>query len=220
MPSRSSELTSVKRGPRPRAGRRRRRRRRPSPGSARSRSHEAARQHLLAGRLDDRVRLAGEERLVDLEARGLEHGAVDDDLVTRTQLENVVQDHVADSDLCDTPSRTTRARGELKTASSSRVRLARSSWTMPMSALAIRTPPNSASCSCPTARITTRRPPSRKLNGVITFERMICPTVRLRVSGMSFARPDSRRSATSASVRPIRVPGSSSSTCASATQAN
>ena len=42
--------------------------------------------------LVDGIGLAGEQRLVDLEPLGLDDSAVDDDLVARTELDDVVED--------------------------------------------------------------------------------------------------------------------------------
>jgi hypothetical protein len=52
---------------------------------------EAAGHHLAAGRLLQRVGFAGEQRLVHLEVGGLDHLAVDDDLVAGTDLDDVVE---------------------------------------------------------------------------------------------------------------------------------
>src|SRR6266511_2679173 len=100
-------------------------------------------------------------------------------------------------------SRTSRTCGALSTASWSRVRLARSSWMMPMSALLTRTMPNSASCGCPTARMTTSSTPRIALNRVKTFARTISPNVRLVRSELVFVAPCATRSWTSAAVRPV-----------------
>ena len=62
----------------------------------------------------------------------------------------------ADRDLGDRPSRTTRARGALSTASRSRVRLARTSWTMPMAEFATMTRPNKPFCQRPVSRMHTK----------------------------------------------------------------
>ena len=101
------------------------------------------------------------------------------------------------------PSRTTRTRGSLSTASWSSVRLARTSWTMPMRALLTSTMPNSASCGCPTARITTSSTPKMALKRVKMFARRISPNVRLVRSPVAFVSPRSTLSRTSAPVRPV-----------------
>ncbi len=74
---------------------------------------------------------------------------------------------------------------------------------MPIRVFAIRTPPNSASFSGPTIRITTSSEPTRKLNRVKTFALTISATVRVGASGTSLRSPLATRSATSAEVRPI-----------------
>ena len=85
---------------------------------ARARDDEAAREHLRPRRLVDRVRLSGEQRLVDLEAVADRTIAVGRHLVAGAQLDEVVEHHVLDRDLEHVlPSRTTRARGALSTAS-------------------------------------------------------------------------------------------------------
>ncbi len=61
--------------------------------------HEASRQHLGIGDLVDRVALPGEQRLVDLEAVGGAHDAVARDLVTESQLEQVVEHDRLDRDV-------------------------------------------------------------------------------------------------------------------------
>ena len=59
---------------------------------------ETAREHLIAGPLDDRVGLASEQRLVDLQAGRFEHVAIDDELVAGAELDDVVGDDVGASD--------------------------------------------------------------------------------------------------------------------------
>ena len=66
-----------------------------------ARDHDAARQHLGVDRLVDRVRLAGEQRLVELETVGGAHDAVGRNLVARTQLEQVVEDDRLDRALVE-----------------------------------------------------------------------------------------------------------------------
>ena len=53
---------------------------------------EAARHHRIPRRLDDRVGLPGQQRLVDLETGGAQRGAVHDDLVAAGQVQHVVLD--------------------------------------------------------------------------------------------------------------------------------
>ena len=66
---------------------------------ARAGRHERARQHLVVLVLLDGVALAGEQRLVELEARRGEHIAVDHDLVTRAEFKDVIGHDLADTDL-------------------------------------------------------------------------------------------------------------------------
>ncbi len=73
------------------------------PVGARAGRHEAPGQQPVPGLLDDRVRLAGEEGLVDLERGGLDHPAVDDDLVAGAELDHVVDDDVRLVDLRPRP---------------------------------------------------------------------------------------------------------------------
>ena len=60
---------------------------------------DAARQHFVARRLGDRIRLAGEQRLVELEPVGRGHDAVGRDLVARAQHDEVVEHDLLDRDL-------------------------------------------------------------------------------------------------------------------------
>ena len=100
------------------------------------------------------------------------------------------------------PSRTTRTRGVLSTANRSSVRLARSSWTIPIAELATITPPNRAFCQRPVAIVARNSATSRPLNGVTMFARRIAATVRLVGRSTVFARPASTRRCTSADVSP------------------
>ena len=68
------------------------------PVGPRARRDEAARQHLVADRLVLGVGLAGQQRLVQLQAMGLDDPSVDDHLLARTQHEHVVQDDLLDLD--------------------------------------------------------------------------------------------------------------------------
>ena len=163
------------------------------PDAAAPGDHEAARQHLVADRLGDRVGLAGEQRLVDLEARLLEHHAVDDAPGRRaggsttsswtSSLDGDLDHHAvaADVGLGGVEQRQS-VEGPLgpellDDADERRWRPAR-----------CRTGRRRYS---PTARMTTRRMPSRKLNGVTTLARMIWATVRL--VGSSARRWSARR---------------------------
>ena len=69
--------------------------------AAGTRDHEAAGQHLVVGRLVERVALTGEQRLVDLETARRPDHAVTRDLVARPQLEQLVDDDVLDRDVAD-----------------------------------------------------------------------------------------------------------------------
>ena len=73
-----------------------------------------------------------------------------------------------------------------------------------MRVFAMTTPPNSASFSGPTTRITTNSEPTMKLNRVKTLALMISATVRVGASGTSLRSPRAARSAASAEVRPTR----------------
>ena len=55
---------------------------------------EAAREQRVAGMLGHEVRLAGEQRLVDLHAALADHGAVDHHLVAGVQVEDVAEHHL------------------------------------------------------------------------------------------------------------------------------
>ena len=66
---------------------------------ARTRRYEGSRQHFVARRLQGRIRLAGQQGFVDLQPRGLERLAVHDDLVSRAEIQDVVQNHLRNGDL-------------------------------------------------------------------------------------------------------------------------
>ena len=82
------------------------------------------------------------------------------------------------------------------------MRLARSSWTIPISAFATSTNPNSASCTGPTTMMIASIAPRIALNRVKMFARTIWATVRVVAAGTSFVRPSATRAATSAGERP------------------
>ena len=65
------------------------------PVGAAARDDEASRHHPVAHILGDRIRLAGEQRLVDLEVVLLDDVSVDDDLVAWAELDDVVEHHFA-----------------------------------------------------------------------------------------------------------------------------
>ncbi len=102
-----------------------------------------------------------------------------------------------------TPSRTTRARGAFRMARRSRVRLARSSWTMPIAEFATITPPNRPFCHWPVARMMTSNDSNRPLNTVKTLARTISRGVRLVGLSKALVRPAATRSSTSSAVSPL-----------------
>ena len=88
------------------------------------------------------------------------------------------------------PSRTTRARGALSTASRSSVRLARSSWTMPMSDVGDEDDAERGVLDRPDDEDRPRASmPRMALKRVKTFARTISPMVRLVRSPVSFTSP-------------------------------
>ena len=115
---------------------------------ARPGDHEAARQQPIADLLVHRLGLAGEQRLVGLQARAGPHHPVGHQLVAGAQVDQIVGTTSSTAISCGAPSRITRTWGALSTASRSSVRLARSSCPMPTSALVTSTMPNRASCGC------------------------------------------------------------------------
>ena len=154
-------------------------------------------------RLCDRIGLAGEQRLVDLEpvarlarcrrpAPGRRRAARTDRRARRRR----------PRPRAASPSRTTRALGAESTASRSRVRLARHSCTMPMSVLNSRTKPKSASCPSPNTRISTNIVPRIALNRVSTFARTISPSVRLVRSSAALTLSAPLRDLARRSLRP------------------
>ena len=101
------------------------------------------------------------------------------------------------------PSRTTRPTGALSTASRSRVRFARYSCTIPMSAFPMRTNPNNPSAGEPNTRISASIVPRIALKRVNTLARTIWATVRLVRAPLAFVSSRATRSATSFPVRPV-----------------
>jgi hypothetical protein len=83
------------------------------------------------------------------------------------------------------------------------VRFARYSWTIPMSALPIRTKPNNPSAGDPNTRISASIVPRIALKRVKTFARTIWVRVRLVRAPLSFVCPCATRASTSAAVRPL-----------------
>ena len=100
------------------------------------------------------------------------------------------------------PSRTARATGALSTASWSSLRLASTSWTIPIAELTTMTMPNSPSAGDPNTRISTSIVPRMALKRVNTLARTISVSVRLVRSPASLTSPRATRSATSAAVSP------------------
>ena len=100
------------------------------------------------------------------------------------------------------PSRRTVACGASTIASESRVRLARSSETMPITALMIITPPKMPSRRSPNSSTITDAATMIALNNVRTFSRMIDATERDVRSFTRLTAPRATRSATSAALRP------------------
>lgn len=87
-------------------------------------------------------------------------------------------------------------------ASLSSVCLARISWTMPMTLLAMMSRPNIPLINEPVAKTMSSKTPRIALIRVNTLARTICPTVRVTRSGISLLLPSATRCATSASVKP------------------
>ena len=95
----------------------------------------------------------------------------------------------------------------------SSVRLARTSWMMPIAELATMTRPNRPFCQRPVARMTTNRVSSRPLKNVKMLVRRISLTERLVFDWTALVRPSRTRSATSGCVSPddgVRMVGRSS----------
>ena len=102
---------------------------------------------------------------------------------------------------CSVPSRSARAWGATRSAIRSSVRLARTSWVIPMAVFEIRMAPNSASAGLPAARIRIRNTSRIRLNSVSVFERTMLAYDRLDAGG-SRGPIACRRAAASAWVRP------------------
>ncbi len=71
------------------------------PGPSRTGDHEAAGHELVARLLHDGIRLAGEQRLVDLQRIATDDLAVGDDLAARAELHDVVEHDLVDAELVD-----------------------------------------------------------------------------------------------------------------------
>jgi hypothetical protein len=104
---------------------------------------------------------------------------------------------------CSTPLRMTRAVGAVSTARRSSARLPRSSCTMPIGVLTIRTSPKSASWIGPMTRIATSNRPIRILKRVKTLVTRIDATDRLLTDGTVFTSPRRRRASTCSDLSPV-----------------
>ncbi len=105
------------------------------------------------------------------------------------------------------PSRRTRGRASPMIASRSRVRLARTSWTMPIAVLTTMISPNRPSGTTgPITTMTAKSAPMIALKRVRTLARTISATERLARTGTSLVLPAAMRAATSAAVRPSSSP--------------
>ena len=108
---------------------------------------------------------------------------------------------IASADISTSPpTRRTSAFGSTSTVSLSSVCLARSSCTMPMSALRTMTTPNSASAGCPNTRITASIAVMMALNLVKMFPPRMLATERDSRRVSTLTRPSATRSATSSAV--------------------
>ena len=100
------------------------------------------------------------------------------------------------------PSRRTRKSDATRIESLSKVRLARSSVTMPIPVLMMMTKPNTASRQDPVTSTSTMAARMMPLNRVKTLARMISANERDVESLTLLVRPDSTRASTSARLRP------------------
>jgi len=66
---------------------------------ARPGDHETARQQAITGPLVHRLGLAGQQRLISLQARAGPHDPVGDQLVTGAHIDQIIGDHLVDGDL-------------------------------------------------------------------------------------------------------------------------
>ncbi len=103
---------------------------------------------------------------------------------------------------CSMPSRRTRGLASPTTASWSRVRLARSSWTMPTPVFASATTPKRPSRQFPKIMISAKSTAMTALNKVKVLALTIWPSVRLVACSTSLPSPRASRSATSRAVSP------------------
>ena len=100
------------------------------------------------------------------------------------------------------PSRTTAVVGAWSTARRSSVRLARTSWAMPMTELITSTTANRASPTRPVISTATASTLSSALKRVRTLARTISPTVREVLVSTAFVRPSASRARTSSALSP------------------
>ena len=159
--------------------------------------------HLVAVGLRDGIGLAGQVRLVDLQAgrwtASCRRPAPDRRCAARSGRPAPRRPSGSRS---TSPSRTTRVVGELSSASRSSFRLARYSCTMPIAELTTSTTPNSPSASDPVLRISTNSAPRIALNRVKTLVLKITHSDRDDAWLVALTCPRATRSATSAAVRP------------------
>ena len=123
-----------------------------------ARDDDRARQRLVAAALVDGIGLAGEHRLVDLQARASEHHGIGRHLVAGPQDEDVVERRRRAGAISSLGAVAAHAaRGAFRSASRSSAAFARNSWTQPMIAFANAARPNSASCHRPSTRRTRKQ---------------------------------------------------------------
>ena len=165
---------------------------------------DRAGQHLGPRSLVDGVRLAGQERLVDLQAV---RGDAPDRRRAPGRPPAAAPGRRAPPRRPRAPVLRRRAppspRGAFRTARRSRVRLARSSWMMPMAAFQTMTRPKSASAGDPTTSTATNSTPRMALKRVRTLARMMAESGRLVCSSTRLTWPAATRSATCAAVSPV-----------------
>ena len=164
--------------------------------------YEAARHHLVARVLVDRIRLAGEQRLIELEPLGGQYVTINDHLVSWREHEHIVLDDLVNVELGPHAVAHGVRAGAFNTARRLSSRRARSSWTIPIRLLATTTPTKRPSRQKPEIMISTKRVTMIPLTGVITFARTISATERTGAAGTVFVRPSATRWATSLAVSP------------------
>ena len=158
---------------------------------------------LIAGVLRDRVGLAGEQGLVDLEVGLLEHLAVDDDLVAGSEFDDVVEHHSLGVTATVPDCLRTNGFACPTMASLSSVCLARSSWMMPIALLAMISNPKAPLITEPVDSTMISSTPRMALIRVNTLARTMSDTLRAARVGTSLVLPSETRLATSASVSPV-----------------